>query len=507
MSGSTSGHSFARNSALNLVGMLLPLVLAVVAFPPLVRGLGAARFGILSLAWAAIGYFGLFEFGLSRALTQAVAQRLGNRRDEELSRIVGTALVLLLVLGIVGAVAVVLATPMLITRILNVPPELTDEAITAFYVLAASLPFVVTTAGLRGLMEAHQHFGVATALRLPLVAFMLVGPLLVLPFTHSLVAAVLMLAIGRVISWVAHVVVCVRRYAYVRAEVPRLHSDEVAPLLRFGGWMTLTNVVSPMMHSLDRFLIGALLPMAAVAHYVTPYELVTKLTVIATAILTATFPGFAATFSEDRASMTHLYDRALRTVVLLTFPVVFVAIALAHEGMRVWMGAAWPSESAVVLQWLALGVFINSIAQAPYAALQGAARPDLIAKLHLLELPLYVAVILMFARSFGLTGVAMAWTLRVTLDAVALLVVAHRTLGLPMMPRLGSAWILALMLAALGVAAMPMGTVPRIAYVVVVSGTFVAYAWLRLLTVAERNALIRWNRAPGVVVETTEGIA
>ena len=33
----------------------------------------------------------------------------------------------------------------------------------------------------------------------------------------------------------------------------------------------------------------------------------------------------------------------------------------------------------MVLKWLALGVFINAIAQTPYAALQGAGRPDLIA--------------------------------------------------------------------------------------------------------------------------------
>ena len=44
--------------------------------------------------------------------------------------------------------------------------------------------------------------------------------------------------------------------------------------------MTVSNVVGPIMVYLDRFLIGALLPMAAVTQYVTPYEVVTKLTVI-----------------------------------------------------------------------------------------------------------------------------------------------------------------------------------------------------------------------------------
>ena len=490
------------------MGMALPLVLAVVAMPPLVRGLGPERFGILGLAWAAIGYFGLFELGLSRALTQAVAHRLGVNRNDDLPALVWTALLLLLALGVLGAVVVAAATPTLITRVLNVPPELRQEAIVSFYILAASLPFVVTTAGLRGLMEAHQHFGIVTALRIPLLAFMLVGPLLVLPFSRSLVPAVLMLAAGRVIAWAAHLVVCLRRYGYLRDVSPTVHPASLGPLLRYGGWTTVSNIVSPIMVYVDRFLIGALLPMAAVAHYVTPYEVVTKLTVIPAAVLTAMFPAFAATFSSDRDRLMHLYDRAFRTVVLLIFPVALVAIALASEGMRVWMGGAMPPASAVVLQWLALGVFVNSIAQVPFAALQSAGRPDLIAKLHMLELPLYAASIWLFARSFGLVGVAIAWTLRVTIDAAALLLVARGTLRLPIVPQLGSAWTLPLMIAALVGAALPTSTMVRIAYVIVIGGVFGATAWRRLLSTLERDALVGWIRSPrSFVVETTEGLA
>jgi O-antigen/teichoic acid export membrane protein len=503
-----SGRTFARNSALNLTGMLLPLVLAVLAMPPLVRGMGAERFGILTLTWAAIGYFGLFELGLSRALTQAVAHRIGLNRNGELPALVWTALLLLLALGILGAVVLAATTPMLITRVLNVPAGLRQEAMVSFYILAASLPFVVTTAGLRGLMEAHQHFGVVAALRIPLLAFMLVGPLLVLPFSKSLVPAVLMLAIGRVIAWVAHLVVCLRRYEYMHDVSPTVHAASLGPLLRYGGWTTVSNVVSPVMVYVDRFLIGALLPMAAVAHYVTPYEVVTKLTVVPAAVLGAMFPAFAATFSSDREQMIHLYDRALRTVVLLIFPMVLVAIALAPQGMRVWMGGVMPPESAVVLQWLALGVFINSIAQVPFAALQSAGRPDVIATLHMLELPLYAASIWLFARWFGLVGVAIAWTLRVTIDAVALMLVARRTLRLPIRPQLGSAWTVPLMLAAFGGAVFPMSSVVRVTYVVVVCGVFVATSWRGLLSAPERDALVSWIRSPRTfAVETTEGLA
>ena len=80
----TNSRLLARNTALNVAGQAVPLVAALVAIPWLIRGLGADRFGVLTLAWAAIGYFGLVDLGLGRALTHAVATRLGSDREDEL---------------------------------------------------------------------------------------------------------------------------------------------------------------------------------------------------------------------------------------------------------------------------------------------------------------------------------------------------------------------------------------------------------------------------------------
>jgi hypothetical protein len=82
-----------------------------------------------------------------------------------------------------------------------------------------------------------------------------------------------------------------------------------------------------------------------------------------------------------------------------------------------------------VLQWLAAGVFLNSLAQVPLALVQGVGRPDLTAKLHLLELPLYVLGLWWLISTFGIVGAAIAWTLRVGLDAAVLFGMAQRFLG------------------------------------------------------------------------------
>jgi len=84
--------SLARNSVFNLLGQGIPFLAALVAIPPLIRGLGTDRFGVLTLAWMVIGYFSLFDLGLGRALTQVVAERISAGRDTVAPPLVWAAL-------------------------------------------------------------------------------------------------------------------------------------------------------------------------------------------------------------------------------------------------------------------------------------------------------------------------------------------------------------------------------------------------------------------------------
>jgi hypothetical protein len=73
----------SRNAIYNLVGETVPILAALLAIPVLIRSLGTDRFGLLTIVWMVIGYFGLFDFGLGRALTKIVAEKLGAGRPDD----------------------------------------------------------------------------------------------------------------------------------------------------------------------------------------------------------------------------------------------------------------------------------------------------------------------------------------------------------------------------------------------------------------------------------------
>jgi O-antigen/teichoic acid export membrane protein len=423
----TSGRLLAKNTIWNLVGQLLPMAVGVVAIPPLVRSLGVDRFGLLSLAWIVIGYFSLFDLGMGRALTKLVADKIGGQDEQSIPPLVWTSLFLMLLLGVVGGIILLCISPWLVYSALKVPPALQHETLRIFQLLAASIPIVTVTSGLRGILEALQRFRVLNFIRVPTSIFSFAGPLLVLPFSHSLFPVVVVLMVGRILGWLAHLVACFHAMPALRHNIV-LHRAVVVPLVRFGGWMTVSNVVSPLMSYADRFLIGGLLSVSAVAYYTTPSDLVARLSFIPAAVTGVLFPAFAASLASNRDRATLLSARGVKYVFLALFPIILVTVTYAPEGLRLWLGPIFASHSQSVLRWLAAGFFINALAFVPFSLIQGAGRPSITAKLHLFELPLYLVAVWLLTKRLGIEGAAIAWSARAVFDTVLLFFFADRML-------------------------------------------------------------------------------
>ena len=201
-------------------------------------------------------------------------------------------------------------------------------------------------------------------------------------------------------------------------QLPRFH--HIKELLGFGGWITISSVVGPFMSYIDRFLIGGLLTMQAVAYYVTPYELVTRLWFIPASLVPVLFPAFSAYATGQELKLVILHRRAVRYLFLALAPIIVCVIVLAKPFLSVWINPDFAGKSAPIMQLLALGVLVNSIAWVPFGAIQAMNRPDLTAKLHLLELPFYLVAVWILIHNFGVLGVALAWVVRNGIDSALL---------------------------------------------------------------------------------------
>lgn len=406
------------NVGWNLLGIGLPLLVALAAIPLLLKGIGPARFGLLSIIWALITYFTLFDLGLGRAITKLVAERLGDQSKRDIPPLVITALAMISVLGIFAAVVLASLTPLLVDLVLHAPEQLRREAYHAFTALAVCAPFLVVSSALIGLLQAHQNFRAASVVRMTTGSLTFLAPLLALHWTTNLAILASSMAGARLIAALGYAIQCIRLFPEIwhNGYVDR---SFIKPLLQYGTWFTVSNVVGPFMVYLDRFLIGAALNLAAVAYYTTPYEVVTRLWIFPAALVDVLFPAFSTNFVSNSSRIRFLFRRAcLVTLIAMALPVSLIVL-FAREALTVWLGSSFGTTSSDVLRWLAVGVLINSVARLPQALIQSAGRPDIVAKLHLIELPIYITALWGLLSSMGVVGAAVAWTSRVALDALA----------------------------------------------------------------------------------------
>ncbi len=473
----------------NLLGRGLPLAVALLLTPLLVVQLGVERWGLFTLALAMFGVFGVFDFGVGQALTRALAERIGRGETETAPALVGAALVALF--GFSAGVAALLwfGVPLLVESALNVPPALQPQAIAAMRVLVAAAPLVVLNAALWGVLAAWHKFKAANLVSIPVAIFYYLGPVLVLTVWDDLTGVMLALVACRFANTLS--------YAWlVRPLLPgfslrRVQLRLVLPLLRLGGWMTFSGTLSQVLLYADRFLIGSLLSLAAVAYYATPLDLVLRMWILPVAVAQTLLPALAASYATMPERAAALLRRGSLLILALVFPACLVLVGGAELLLRLWLGASFAEGGGTVLRILGVGILFSCVGFAPGALLDAIGRPDIGARLGLVLavvfLPLSAGALLL---GLGIEGAALAWALRAACECAAKLWLAAR--AYPVAADSARRVVWPLLLAALALAGMALlrGEVAaELGFGALALGGFALVLW-RALSLTERGDVL-----------------
>ncbi len=414
----------ARSAIWNIAGRAGPMVIALVATPYLFADLGPARWGLFTLALSLIGIFGIFDFGIGRALTKLLAENLATGDTERAAGLTRTGLVLLSGLGIAGALLLAAFARPAAEHGLHSPAAQRDEVVAAIYMLCVAMPFVLLNAALWGVIAAFQRFREANLVNMPILACYYLGPLLVLRFVDSLVAVMAVLVVCRVVLTACYWRLCVRELpALARA---RFAWRFVPELSKLAGWMTVSNVVWPILTYVDRFVVASVVSAAAAGYYTTPSDLLSRFSLVSVAVMGTAFPAIAASHRDHEERATTLVRRSIVGIATILFAPALAVVAFSHPLLTLWVGEAFADPAAPVLQWLGIAVILGATDSVVFGFVDAIGRPDVNAKFSVVELVLYGPVLVALLFLFGIEGAAIASVLRVALDVLVRVAVAGR---------------------------------------------------------------------------------
>ena len=300
--------------------------------------------------------------------------------------------------------------------------------------IAPILPLSMASGISIGALKSRERFFASNVIQilsnmlgqiLPLLTALFISPSLT-----TVIPAILAVRALTAIATLMFVVVSEQLHRFTLFDLRRAKS-----LFQFGIWVALTNIISPLMGSIGQFVIANMMGPSFVARFAVPMTAAMRLQIFNAALGRTVFPRFSR---FDREEASALAVKSSVAIAYLSAMLFAPGLVVVHPFFDFWMGKNFAIDAAPVASVLFIGAWFNGLAFIPEMLLLGQKHPDQLAKLHVAEILPYIGALWFLIHQLGLTGAAVAWTLRAFVDALVLFRLAHLPMRglLPAVPAL-----------------------------------------------------------------------
>lgn len=419
--------SLSRNVMFGFVSWLLPLGATFALTPLIVHGLGAEAYGLYALVMGFVAYS--FTFNVGRAITKYVAAYRANSQHERIGEVLSTTLMFNLIIGTLSAGALALSANVLVTRVLNIAPELQSNAKLAFYLAAVGLLITMLSQVFNAVPQAVHRFDVyALIATLTGIATIIGNAVLVL----------LGYGVKTLVGWnvVATAISCAVYFIAARRLLPEAHltfrfkKDLISGIVGFSGAVIAYQVMANLLLLFERGWLTRTLGSSAVTFYVVPMTIATYIHAFITSLTLVLFPlASEAGAQEDIARLQTIYTRAYKYISLL---VIFLVITIAVGSRPLltnWMGASFAAQSAKVLAIQSVAFGLMAMLIVPWQIADGLGFPWANALLSLWWLLCTALLAIFLTPLFGIEGMAYSRLIGMAATPLFILLIERKVFG------------------------------------------------------------------------------
>ncbi|HVS06609.1 MAG TPA: oligosaccharide flippase family protein [Candidatus Dormibacteraeota bacterium] len=398
--------SLTRSSALNFADGAVTLAGALVVSIILARRLGSDGFGVYAMTMSVVMFTLLFaRLGISATVRRYVAELDGKSDLATAGIILGRALRLGLLSGILATAALALISPPLATFFHR--PELRVDLLIG----AAMLLPMVAVGILRAVITGLQRYGNLVRLNLVTSPVWVAGCSIAL-WRGAGVPGVLVVSLGIEIINLAALTAWSMRYVGIRWRAS-LPADLRSRVQRYNlalGVLILLNAV--VWERSEILFLGRFQGAAQVSFYAIPFALTERVVdLLPGAILGVLLPGLSyARGAADSGRFTAVLSDALRNLAMLTLPICLFGIPLAPVVIKLLYGSQFDG-AVIVLQILLVSVVFGVLGQASRSALLGLERQGWLLKTGSIAAVVSIGLDLVLIPRGGAVGAAIANTI------------------------------------------------------------------------------------------------
>lgn len=417
-----------KGSFWTLMGTILPLLASLVSTPFIIRILGSEAYGVLILVGLIPNYFAFADFGMGMASTKYGSEAFGEGKREKEGEIVRTASLIALSASIVFAVPLFIFSHWIIVEWFKVPEPYQFVGSISLKITSVSFVLGILATVLSSPQRSRLRMDLNMLVNaIPKILMALFTPL-VLYFGGHLLEAIWVAFFGSLMVFIGTVLISAKLLPQLLGF--SISKELFAPLLKFGGGWLIAMIAGILLLNVEKLLLARYVSVQSLAYYSVAFTFANMATMFSLAMTQSLIPAFSQLLApERRAEFDALFARSIRLNLIWILPGLTCMFIIAKPFFTIWAGAEFGAESSLPFYILLVGLFFSILAFIPHSTITAAGRTDVLAKLYWIQLIFYVVTAFWLVYSYQIIGAAVAWSLRVTIDAFLVIWLAKKING------------------------------------------------------------------------------
>lgn len=397
----------SRNAAANVAGLFAQIAIAFVLSPFLVHTLGDSKYGIWTVAVAFTGYMNLLDIGLGSAVNRYVSRYLGLKDRRSIDRIVSTALVLFLVMGVfIVSISPLMAD--LVVAIIRIEPELRDLVHLLIIVVSFDIAIFVVRGLFKSIFAGYQDYVLINTVLILSAIYKAVLFYVFLTWGYDLIAMGVISISANLLSLLAFYLLLRACHPEVRIRFRLTNRESAGSILHFSKFTFVTMLANQLIYYSDAFVIGYFMNAAAITYYAIPWSLAEYAKKITRAMSQIYSPAVSSTDAAgDIDGVRSLYLSGSRYLIIVSNLLAVGVIVLGGAFIAIWMGPRYRELGEAVLIILFVNLFFHGPQQLSYSFLQGLGKQRFYAYASAVVSVCNLMLSIILIQYLGIVGVAL----------------------------------------------------------------------------------------------------
>ena len=428
-----TGPRFLKNWFFSLLSWALPLCLAFVSTPILVRGLGTEQYGIYAVILGFLNY--TFSTGIGKVGAKYIPESRAARSPAVLSDSLSAAMLLTLGIGILQAAVLAVATPYIVRDMLVISGAESEAARTALYLAALSGFILMVSQVFQFSLQGLHRFGLFAIGTNIGAALSAVGNILLVFNGFGIVALLIWNAVA--VSFAA-AFFAVKVKPLLPEWQPKfsISKQTFAAVARYSGSIIIYQTLTSILFIFERSWISRKFGPEAVSFYVVPMMLAIYMHGLLASFAQVLFP-LVNELLNDKERLLAVYRRATRLVLLLMAFILSGYFGLGQAFLGLWINPAFAERSYALLVILGAAFAFNIMSMIVWLLAEAFRAPGLNALSSTIWTTTAIPLMIWMSEIWQSEGVALGRLIGVLFTIPLIFFIEKRFLG----RRMWSLWV------------------------------------------------------------------